>query len=58
MHAHTRDEKVRKSEQYKDGQWAICTHELKMTRREKVSKTNMGNRGNARTNWRRQDKKK
>jgi hypothetical protein len=38
-----RDEKMRKSEQDKHGQWGKSTHLLETRRREKVSKTNMGN---------------
>jgi hypothetical protein len=46
-HALARDEKGRKSEQDKHGQWGKSTHSLEMRRREKVSKTNMGNEGKA-----------
>jgi hypothetical protein len=56
--ARTRDEKVRKSEQDKHGQWGKSTHSLEMRRQEKVSKTNMGDGGKAHTRWRREGKKK
>jgi hypothetical protein len=46
---HPRDKKARKSEQDKHGQWGKSTHWLETRRREKVSRTNMGNGGNAHT---------
>jgi hypothetical protein len=48
-HALPRDEKARKSEQDKHGQWGKSTHCLEMRRQEKVSKTNIGDGGKART---------
>jgi hypothetical protein len=48
-HIHTRNEKARKSEQDKHGQWGKSTHFLETRRQQKVSKTNMGNVGKART---------
>jgi hypothetical protein len=48
-HALARDEKVRKSEQDKHGRWGKSAHFLEMIRREKVSKTNMGDGGKAHT---------
>jgi hypothetical protein len=49
-HALARDAKARKSEQDKHGQWGKSTHSLETRRQEKVSKTNMGDGGKARTN--------
>jgi hypothetical protein len=48
-HTLPRDEKARKSEQDKHGQWGKSTHSLETRSREKVRKTNMGNGGKART---------
>jgi hypothetical protein len=48
-HALARDEKARKSEQDKHERWGKSTHFLEKRRREKVSKTNMGDGGKART---------
>jgi hypothetical protein len=49
-HAQARDEKARKGELDKHGQWRKSTHSLEMRRQEKVSQTNMGDEGKARTN--------
>jgi hypothetical protein len=49
MHALARDKKVRKHEQDKNGGWGKCMHLLELRRQEKVSKTNMGDGGTART---------
>jgi hypothetical protein len=48
-HTQPRDKKAKKSEQDKHGQWWKSTHKLEMRRQEKVSKTNMGDGGKART---------
>jgi hypothetical protein len=44
-HAQARDEKARKSEQNKHERWGKSTHSLETRKREKVSKTNMGDGG-------------
>jgi hypothetical protein len=48
-HTLSRDEKARKSEQDKHGQWGKSTHNLETRKQEKVSKTNMGDGGKTRT---------
>jgi hypothetical protein len=48
-HTQARNEKAKKSEQDRHGQWEKSTHSLEMRRREKVSKTNMGDGGKAHT---------
>ena len=48
-HARPRDEKARKSEQAKHWQRGKSTHNLDARRQAKVSKTNMGDGGKART---------
>jgi hypothetical protein len=48
-HALARDQKVRKSKQDKHGQWGESMHKLETRRQQKLSKTNMGNGGKART---------
>jgi hypothetical protein len=48
-HALAREEKVGKSEQDKHGQWGKSTHQLETRRKEKVSKTDMGDGGKAHT---------
>jgi hypothetical protein len=50
-HTLPKDNKARKSEQDKNGQWGKSTHELETRRQGKVSKTNMGDRGKARASW-------
>jgi hypothetical protein len=57
-HARARDEKARKCEQDKHGHLGKSTHELETRRREKVSKTNMGDGGKARTICRQEGEKK
>jgi hypothetical protein len=44
-HTQARDKKVRKSEPDKYGRRVKSPHKLEMRRKEKVSKTNMGNWG-------------
>jgi hypothetical protein len=39
----------KKSEQNRHGQWGKSTHKLETRRGEKVSKTNMGDKGKAHT---------
>jgi hypothetical protein len=48
-HTLPRDEKARKSEQDKQGQWGKSTHKLETRRQEKMIKTNMGDGGKAHT---------
>jgi hypothetical protein len=48
-HTLPRDKKARKSEQDKHGRWGKSMHSLETRQQEKVSKTNMGDRGKART---------